>query len=130
MNEENSTKYIPLRQLEVYQLSRKLASLAWDIYSKMSYEQKKVIGDQFVRSADSVGANIAEGYARFHYLEKVRFYHFSRGSLSECCQHWSELMLERKIINQDVFEGIQAIFKPLEVKLNNFISSTVKNAKR
>ena len=59
--------------MEVYQLSRTLASMAWDIYSKLNYEQKKIVGDQFVRSADSVGANIAEGYARFHYLEKSGF---------------------------------------------------------
>lgn len=125
-----TTKYIALKDLQVYQLSRKLSSLAWDIYSSLNYEQKKTIGDQFIRSADSVGANIAEGYARYHYLEKVRFYHFSRGSLSEACQHWAELMLERKIISQPMFDALQEIHKPLEVKLNNFIAVTKKNAKK
>ena len=43
------------------------------IYSQMNFEDKKIIGDQFIRSTDSVGANIAEGYSRFHYLDKVRF---------------------------------------------------------
>ncbi|MEX0812974.1 MAG: four helix bundle protein [Chitinophagales bacterium] len=124
------SNYITLKDLEVYQLSRKLSALAWEIYSKLNYEQKKIIGDQFIRSADSVGANIAEGYARYHYLEKVRFYHFSRGSLSEAVQHWAELMLERAIINQSAFDSISEIHKPLEVKLNNFIAATLKNKKR
>ncbi|GIV44793.1 MAG: hypothetical protein KatS3mg035_1916 [Bacteroidia bacterium] len=31
------------------------------------------MGDQFVRATDSIGANIAEGYGRFHYLEKLKF---------------------------------------------------------
>ncbi len=125
-----NNKYITLKDLEVYQLSRKLSSLAWSIYSTLSFEHKKIIGDQFIRSADSVGANIAEGYARFHFMEKARFYHFSRGSLSEACQHWAELMLERKIISEGVFNSIQEVHKPLEIKLNNFISSTIQNAKR
>lgn len=122
-------KYITLKDLEVYQLSRKLSAIAWGLYSKMTYEQKKIIGDQFIRSMDSVGANIAEGYARYHYLDKVRFYHMSRASLAEACQHWCELMLEREIINQQTFDSIQDINKPLEVKLNNFIASTIKSKK-
>ena len=123
-------KYIALKDLEVYQLARQLSSIAWNIFSSMTYEQKKVIGDQFIRSTDSVGANIAEGYARFHYLDKVKFYFYSRGSLSEAVEHWAELMLERNIIAQPIFDSIKEIHTPLEVKLNNFISSTYKQAKK
>ncbi|MDW7692145.1 four helix bundle protein [Flammeovirgaceae bacterium SG7u.111] len=125
-----STNYIVLKDLEVYRLSRKLSALAWGIYSGLTFEQKKIIGDQFIRSADSVGANIAEGYARYHYLDKVRFYHVSRGSLSETCHHWAELMLEREIISQNTFDELAQIHEPLEIKLNNFISVTLKNAKK
>lgn len=123
-------KYITLKDLEVYQLSRKLSSIAWGIYSGLNYEQKKIIGDQFIRSADSVGANIAEGYARYHYLEKVRFLHFSRGSLSEALNHWAELMYEREIINEELYKSLLEIHKPLEIKLNNFISTTLKSKKQ
>jgi four helix bundle protein len=122
-------KHITLEDLEVYQLSRKLSSLAWEIYSKMSYEEKKIIGDQFIRSVDSVGANIAEGYARFHYLEKIRFYYISRASLSEAMEHWAELMLERNIVTTEIFQDLMELHKPLQIKLNNFIASTL-NAKK
>ncbi len=123
-------KYIELKDLEVYQLSRELSKIAWEIYSSMNYEQKKIIGDQFIRSTDSVGANISEGYARFHYLDKVKFYFYSRGSLSEAVEHWSELMLERNIITQEVFDEIKEIHTPLEVKLNNFIKTTYNQKKK
>lgn len=122
-------KYITLKDLDVYQLARKLSSIAWNIYSKMSYEEKKIMGNQFIQSVDSVGANIAEGYARFHYLEKVRFYHISRGSLSEAIEHWAELMLERNIISNPIYQELMEIHKPLQIKLNNFIASTL-NAKK
>jgi four helix bundle protein len=122
--------YIKLKDLQVYQLARKLSKIAWSIFSQMTYEQKKIIGDQFIRSADSVGANITEGYARFHYRDKVNFYLYSRGSLSEAVEHWAELMLEREIITQETFNEIKEVHTPLEVKLNNFITTTRKKAQK
>jgi four helix bundle protein len=122
--------YIPLKDLEVYQLSRELSRICWKIYSKLNFQQKKTVGDQFITSADSVGANIAEGYARFHYLDKIRFYYISRGSLSEAVNHWSEIMLERDFISPNEFDEVKIIHQKLEVKLNNFISSTYKSKQK
>lgn len=66
--------------------------MVWKIYERLHWQDKKTMGDQFVTSADSVGANIAEGYGRFHYLDKIRFYYNSRGSLLENGIHWVELL--------------------------------------
>ncbi len=63
--------YILLKDLEVYQLARELSRLAWKIYEGLDWQDKKIMGDQFVRATDSFGANIAEGYARFHYLDSL-----------------------------------------------------------
>jgi four helix bundle protein len=90
----------------------------------MSFEDKKGMGDQFLRSTDSIGANIAEGYSRFHFLDKVRFYYNARASQSEATEHWLELLLERGKISQDLFEEYKLISKELQIKLNNFIKFT------
>jgi four helix bundle protein len=90
----------------------------------MGFEDKKHIGDQFLRSSDSIGANIAEGYARYHFLDKVRFYYNSRASQSEATDHWLELLLERNKINQGTFDAYKSISKDLQIKLNNFIKQT------
>lgn len=82
------------------------------------------MGDQFIESTDSVGANIAEGYKRYHYLDKIKFYYNSRASLSESCKHWLELLYERGKINQKDFEAAKELEKKLSVKLANFISTT------
>jgi four helix bundle protein len=116
--------YIPIHDLHIYQSARKLSHIAWHIYSKMGFEDKKHIGDQFLRSTDSIGANIAEGYSRFHYLDKVRFYYNARASQSESTDHWLELLLERDKINQETFDGYKSISKELQIKLNNFIKQT------
>ena len=125
-----SQSFIELKNLDVYQLSRKLSSIAWIIFCRMNFEDKKHIGDQFLRSVDSIGANIAEGYGRFHYLDKVRFYYNSRGSHYEAFTPWLELMLEREKISRQEFESISETALILQVKLNNFITATAKNARK
>lgn len=85
------------------------------------------MGDQFIESADSVGGNIAEGYARYHFRDRVKFYYYSRGSLSESCNHWLELLYERKRISYLSFKEIKDLQRETEIKLNNFISSTMRN---
>ncbi|MBP8849529.1 MAG: four helix bundle protein [Breznakibacter sp.] len=120
--------FLSIKDLKVYQLSRQLSSIAWSIYATMPYEDKKHIGDQFLRSTDSVGANIAEGYARFHYLDKCKFYYNSRASLSEANDHWLELLLERNKIEIRTYEVYKSISKDLQIRLNNFIKQT-KNEK-
>ena len=119
-------KYIPLKDLEVYKLARKLSRIAWKVYETLSWRDKKLMGDQFIESIDSIGANISEGYKRYHYLDKIKFYYNSRASFSEAIEHWLELLYERKRISKDLFDNIESIAKELSIKLNNFISSTYK----
>jgi four helix bundle protein len=85
------------------------------------------MGYQFVESGDSIGANIAEGYGRFHYLDRIKFYYNSRGSYNEFRTHWLELLLERLKISQEEFEEIIQVCDKFQLKLNNFISSTYRS---
>ncbi len=45
--------------------------------------------DQMVRASRSVTANIAEGYGRFHFQEKIQYCRQARGSLYELIDHFS-----------------------------------------
>ncbi len=58
-----------LGKLEIYQLALKLSDIVWDIYNTLPQPLQFNIGNQIIRSVDSIGANIAEGYGRFHYRE-------------------------------------------------------------
>lgn len=116
-------EYIPLQNLEVYQLARELSKKDWVIYEKMSWQEKKIIGDPFISSIDSIGANIAEGYGRFHYLDRVRFLYNARGSMLEAINHWLEMLLERNKISQSDFDEMKQLAEKLSIKLNNFIRS-------
>ena len=96
------------------------------MYENMDWQDKKIMGDQFIESIDSVGANIAEGYRRYHHLDRIKFYYTSRASLSESCGHWLELLRERNKITQEQFDCMKSIEDKLGVKLNNFIASNYK----
>jgi len=120
---EANKKFIPLQELEVYRMTRRLSSMAWVIYQRLAFQQRKVWGDQMLESVDSVGANVAEGYARFHFSEKARFYYISRASLSEGVDHWIDLGFERGVVFDQEFEQINKIKSDIQVRLNNMIKS-------
>lgn len=119
-------KYIPLEKLEVYRLARSLSKIAWQIYSLLNWESKKIIGNQFIEATDSIGANIAEGYQRYHYLDRIKFYYNARASLSESNDHWLELLKERGKIEKVYYDEFKKSAKDLSIKLNNFITKTYK----
>jgi four helix bundle protein len=121
---EANKKFIPLQELEVYRMTRRLSSMAWVIYQRLAFQQRKVWGDQMLESVDSVGANVAEGYARFHFSDKARFYYISRASLSEGVDHWIDLGFERGVVFDQEFEQINKIKSDIQVRLNNMIKST------
>ena len=111
-----------LNKLEVYKIARDLSEIAWNVYKEMKSEFRFSIGQQFIKAVDSIGANIAEGFGRYHYMDSVRFYYNARGSLWES-KHWAELLYERGLIHQVIYTTISEKLDTLGVKLNNFISS-------
>ncbi len=126
LHEKQTKKFIEIKDLEVYKIARELSREAWEVYEKLDWQTKKVMGDQFIEATDSVGANIAEGYGRYHYLDKIKFYYNARGSLGEACSHWLELLWERKKIVAEKYAYIKVIHKKLSMALNNFITATYK----
>lgn len=72
-----------LEELEVYQLAMKLADDIWDIVVVWEYFEKNGLGRQWTDAADSIGANISEGYGRYSAKDNRRFCMIARGSLYE-----------------------------------------------
>ena len=125
MAKEDLKDFVKLEDLEIYRLSLELSEIVWEIYKNLERDIKWTIGKQFLESIDSIGANIAEGYGRFHYLDSIKFYYNARGSLWES-KHWLTLMLKRKIVSQENYDTIASKLEKLGIKLNNFITSVKK----
>jgi four helix bundle protein len=115
-----------LGKLDIYKLSVELSDMAWEIFNLLPKPLQFSIGDQMIRSIDSIGANIAEGYGRFHYKDSIKFYYNARGSLWES-KHWLYLLHKRKLITRETFEKGIDLLNMLGKKLNNFIQRIKQN---
>jgi four helix bundle protein len=59
-----------LEEIEVYKLAEEIADKWWEIVSKWQPFAKDTVGKQLIRAVDSIGANIAESYGRYHLARK------------------------------------------------------------
>lgn len=69
--------------LEVWQKGKTLTLRIYDIGTHFPKDEVYGITSQIKRAALSVPANIAEGFGRYHFLDKAKFYLNARGSLYE-----------------------------------------------
>jgi four helix bundle protein len=89
-----------IEDLEVYTLSEAFGDEVWFLVATWDYFTKDTVGKQFTRSSDSISANIAEGFGRYHYKENKNFCYFSRGSVIET-KSWLKKSYTRKLITED-----------------------------
>ncbi len=69
--------------LECWQISHELVLGIYKITKLFPKDERYGIISQLRRAASSITANIAEGFSRYHYNDKIKFYYNSRGSASE-----------------------------------------------
>jgi four helix bundle protein len=119
-------------RLDIYQLSEKLADEIWDIVLSWSTLAQRTVGEQVIRSADSIGANIAEGSGRGSAPDNRRFLRMARGSLYET-RHWLRRAHRRKLLTNQQTVQISAYIKELTPKLNSYlgkVDGTVSRGRR
>jgi four helix bundle protein len=108
--------------LNVYRAAEKLADLIWDVVAGWDEFSRATVGRQLVRAADSVGANIAEGYGRASYADNKRFVAIARGSLCEA-RHFLRRAHARKLITKAQAEPLKELLATLPRSLNAYIRS-------
>lgn len=86
--------------LRIYQLAEELADLVWEIVDGWNSFSRDTIGKQIVRSADSIGANIAEGVGRWGIQDHKRFIYIARGSVNET-KHWLRRAYKRELLTAE-----------------------------
>ena len=108
--------------LEVYQLAERLANEIWEIVQEWKYFAQETVGKQIVRSADSIGANIAEVNGRYNRQDNQRFVKIARGSLYETI-HWLRLACYRRLITDEQVKRLKPIIDELSPRLNPYLKS-------
>jgi four helix bundle protein len=110
------------QELRVYRLSERLADDIGKIVNSWEPFAKDTLGKQIVRSADSVGANIAEGLGRGSYQDNRRFVKIARASLNET-QHWLRRAYTRNLLTVQQINELTAIINDLAPQLNSYLQS-------
>jgi four helix bundle protein len=95
-----------LENLTIYSSSMDLSNLIWKVVINWDYFSKSTIGNQLVRAADSIPANISEGFGRYHFKEQKQFLYYARGSLFET-KTFIEMAFKRNLIDEDTLQFIK-----------------------
>ena len=126
---ERTSKVRSFEDLEVWQLGKELTVLAYEIARYLPDSEAYGLGSQIKRAALSIPANIAEGFGRYHYLDRIKFFLNARGSLNELKSRLligKELGFFRDAQIEPTLQGIEN----LSIKLNNLITATRRTQKK
>ena len=111
-----------IEDLQVYRLAMEIGDEMWVLVKDWDFFAKKIIGSQLVRSADSIAANLSEGFGRYFYKENRQFCYYSRGSLQEL-KTWLKKAHNRDLISEDNYNLYIDTLDILCIKINNYIKS-------
>jgi four helix bundle protein len=109
-------------KLRVYRLAEELADSVWELACGWAALARDTVGKQIIRSADSIGANIAEGYRRGSYQDNRRFIRLARGSLYET-RHWLRRAFRRRLLTNAQIEQLKPLIDNLGPQLNAYLKS-------
>lgn len=116
MSEESVDDSLSSRGLENLQVWRKSMTFAVrlcrEYLPSLPGEERYALSDQLRRAVQSIPANIAEGYGRYHYQDNIRFCYIARGSLEEVRSHLRyaiEMGYGPKDRIDDLFEKLEEI---------------------
>jgi four helix bundle protein len=110
------------QQLTVYRLAVDLSDEIYETVARWPALARHSVGNQLIRSADSIGANIAEASGRYHAADRRRLLVIARGSLYET-EHWMRRAEKRGLLPLRSSERLDEIAR----LLNGLIRRPVKS---
>jgi four helix bundle protein len=114
--------FLKFEDLRVFKAAENFADEIWSAVSGWDTFAKLTIGKQLVRSADSIGANIAEGSGRGAAKDNQRFVRMARGSLNET-KYWLRRASYRNLIKPDEALELSRMIEAIGLSLNAYLKS-------
>ncbi len=108
-----------MEDLRVLRTAEEIADSVWEHVIQWDGFAKDTVGKQLARAADSIGANIAEAFGRFHFGQKVEFLYYARGSLFEA-KYWVNRAAQRRLFLSNTVEELNARLTDLARQLNAY----------
>jgi four helix bundle protein len=115
-------KALKFEELRVLQAAEAVADGIWQQVVRWDPFAREVVGGQLARAGDSIGANIAEAFGRFHYGEKLQFLYYARGSLFET-KYWLNRARTRDLMPSAQVQDYVSQLTDLARQLNAFAAT-------
>ncbi len=115
--------YLKLNNISAYKKALSLSNYVWEIIVKWDTFARDTLGKQFVRSVDSISANVAEGFGRYTKKDKTNFYRISFGSIKESFD-WNQKAKIRKLLSNEQYDYILRELSDMPREVNNLIRFT------
>ena len=109
--------------LEVWQEGHKLVLIVYKITKNFPKEELFSLTNQLRRAVVSITSNIAEGFSRQGYKEKLQFYYMALGSLTEV-QNQLLIAKDLKYLTRNDFDILAKQIITVHKLLNAFIART------
>lgn len=126
MNQESGSisQLKSFTNLDAWQEGHQLVLMVYEITKKFPKEELFGLTSQIRRCAVSITSNIAEGFSRQSYKEKLQFYSISLGSVTEL---QNQLLIARdvKLIDQKTFLAIAE----QSIKVHKILNGLIKKSK-
>jgi len=120
---ENKITIKSFRDLQVWQEGHQLVLLIYQITKEFPKEERYCLIDQMRRAAISITSNVAEGFSRQGFKEKLQFYYMALGSITEL-QNQLLIAKDLKYLNQTEYNKIAKQVISVHKLLNSFVSKT------
>ena len=111
--------------LDVWKKGHQLVLEIYKITKDFPKEEKFGIIDQLRRASSSITANVAEGFERYHFNDKIKFYYQARGSVAEV-QNFLLLSRDLAYINAEICEELNIKADAIRQLINGLIRSIEK----
>ncbi len=121
----NTNKIKNFTDLNTWREAHKLVLMIYKITNEFPKEERYSLIDQMRRASVSITSNIAEGFSRNSYNEKIHFYGIAQGSTTEL---QNQIILS-KDLNYTSINNFEDLFRQ-SVIVHKLLNGLIKGAKK
>jgi len=121
--------YKNFKDMPVWQSAMNAAVNIFELTDSLPRKEDYGFTSQIRKSALSISANIAEAFGREHALDKINFYYFARGSLTETLSHL-DYGQRVKYFKNDKVRELNVTLSALHNDLNKLIKTLKDNVSK
>ena len=114
-------EYGGLETLRVWQAAMAFVETIYhEVIPHLPSNERFALRDQLQRAVQSIPANLAEGYGRYHFADRIRFCYIARGSVEEVFT-FLEIARRLNYISEDNHRQVQQELQRVKQMINGYI---------